>query len=143
MEPGGGEDQLAAAGVRRPMACRVVSRFNCRWANIEQAGRGVDGLTEPVPVEAPAAPVAGTTVDVLLVEDDDGDAVLVEELLLDSDLATRLRWVRSLKDALATLDDTPDCVVLDLNLPDGSGLHALRMILARAPEVAVLVLTGL
>jgi serine phosphatase RsbU (regulator of sigma subunit) len=101
----------------------------------------VDGLTEPV--EASAALVTGAAVDVLLVEDDDGDAVLVEELLLDSGLPVRLRWVRSLKDALATLDDAPDCVLLDLNLPDGAGLHALRMILARAPEIAVLVLTGL
>jgi serine phosphatase RsbU (regulator of sigma subunit) len=100
----------------------------------------VDGLTERA--DLPAA-LAATTVDVLLVEDDAADALLVEEYLLDSELAVRLRWVRSLGAALATVDDTPDCVLLDLHLPDGDGLHALRMILTAAPEVAVLVLTGL
>src|SRR5258705_3417921 len=100
----------------------------------------VDGLTERA--DLPAA-LAETTVDVLLVEDDAADALLVEEYLLDSELAVRLRWVRSLGAALATVDDTPDCVLLDLHLPDGDGLHALRMILTAAPEVAVLVLTGL
>jgi serine phosphatase RsbU (regulator of sigma subunit) len=100
----------------------------------------VDGLTERA--DLPAA-LAEATVDVLLVEDDAGDALLVEEYLLDSELAVRLRWVRSLAAALATVDDTPDCVLLDLHLPDGDGLDALRMLLAAAPEVAVLVLTGL
>ncbi len=104
-------------------------------------GADVDGLTEQA--EVPAALVAEAAVDVLLVEDDDGDALLVEEFLLDSELAVRLRWVRTLQAALATLEDSPDCVLLDLHLPDGDGLQALRQILAGAPRAAVLVLTGL
>jgi serine phosphatase RsbU (regulator of sigma subunit) len=102
---------------------------------------GVDGLTERE--QAPAALVAEDALDVLLVEDDAGDALLVEEFLLDSELAVRLRWVRSLRDARGPLSAGPDCVLLDLNLPDADGLEALRMILAAAPRAAVLVLTGL
>ena len=58
----------------------------------------VDGLTERA--DGPAALVAEAAVDVLLVEDDPGDALLVEEYLLDSELAVRLRWVRTLEEAL-------------------------------------------
>jgi serine phosphatase RsbU (regulator of sigma subunit) len=101
-------------------------------------GREVDGLTR-----APAAIVSEAAVDVLLVEDDAGDALLVEEYLADSGLTTRLRWVRSLSDALNLVTDQLDCVLLDLHLPDGDGLDALHRILAVAPQAAVLVLTGL
>jgi serine phosphatase RsbU (regulator of sigma subunit) len=98
----------------------------------------VDGLTR-----TPAAIVSEAAVDVLLVEDDAGDALLVEEYLADSGLTTRLRWVRSLTDALVLVNDHLDCVLLDLHLPDGEGLDALHRILAVAPQAAVLVLTGL
>ena len=36
-----------------------------------------------------------------------------------------------------------DCVLLDLGLPDAQGLEALRLVLEAAPNLAVLVLTGL
>jgi len=81
---------------------------------------------------------------VLLVEDDAGDALLVEELLVDSDLSARLRWVGSLAEALVVLaEDVPRCVLLDLHLPDAHGLSALAAILEQAPAAAVVVLTGL
>ncbi len=81
---------------------------------------------------------------VLLVEDDPGDALLVEELVADSTLKMGLRWVRSMaeaREALAT--EVPDCVLLDLNLPDTRGLEAVSGIRAHAEQVAVVVLTGL
>ena len=36
----------------------------------------------------------------------------------------------------------PDAVVLDLNLPDSEGLATLRAVLAAAPQMPVVVLTG-
>jgi len=78
---------------------------------------------------------------VLLVEDDDGDAVLVRELLDEVAAPVVLTWVRSLAEAEPLLART-DCVLLDLGLSDASGLDGLRRVQAWAPGVAVLVLTG-
>lgn len=78
---------------------------------------------------------------VLLVEDDDGDALLVRELLDEVSAPVVLTWARSLAEAEPLLART-DCVLLDLELSDASGLDGLRRVQARAPGVAVLVLTG-
>ncbi|MEU3280987.1 PP2C family protein-serine/threonine phosphatase [Streptomyces antibioticus] len=81
---------------------------------------------------------------VLLIEDDAGDALLVEELVADSALKMRLRWVRSMADARHALaQETPDCVLLDLNLPDAHGLEAVSQVRTHADRIAVVVLTGL
>jgi serine phosphatase RsbU (regulator of sigma subunit) len=79
----------------------------------------------------------------LLVEDDRGDALLVEELIADANADIRVVWVRSMADAeqeLAT--GRPDCVLLDLKLPDANGISALDRIAKRADNVPVVVLTG-
>jgi serine phosphatase RsbU (regulator of sigma subunit) len=86
---------------------------------------------------------ASTGVRLLLVEDDEGDAFLVRELLVDSPTPVDVVWVRSLSDARAALPDGFDCVLIDLGLPDAHGLDALRGVLADADDTAVLVLTGL
>ena len=83
------------------------------------------------------------SVDVLLIEDDPGDAFLAEELLADTPMATRINWVSTLKEARERLAGFRGCVLLDLNLPDAHGLDLLREVLAAAPEAAVVVLTGL
>jgi serine phosphatase RsbU (regulator of sigma subunit) len=81
---------------------------------------------------------------VLLVEDDPGDALLVEELVLDSALKIRLRWARSMAEAVQEAAvETPDCVLLDLHLPDARGVEAVSRIRAHARRAAVVVLTGL
>ena len=89
------------------------------------------------------APVGGWSdvpLRLLLVEDDDGDALLVREHLADAGLETRLTWVRTLDEALERLD--VDCVLLDLGLPDTVGLEGLERLLARKAP-AVVVRTGL
>ncbi|MGW5382100.1 PP2C family protein-serine/threonine phosphatase [Nocardia sp. NPDC003963] len=81
---------------------------------------------------------------VLLVEDDPGDALLVEELVADAEHGMRLEWVRTLAEAGARLAvEVPDCVLLDLRLPDAQGLEAVARIRAHNDRVAVVVMTGL
>jgi serine phosphatase RsbU (regulator of sigma subunit) len=78
---------------------------------------------------------------VLLVEDDDGDAVLVTALLDEVGAPVDVTRARTAREAVALLPGF-DCVLLDLGLPDASGLDGLRRILERAGQAAVLVLTG-
>ncbi|MFG2430712.1 PP2C family protein-serine/threonine phosphatase [Streptomyces sp. NPDC048590] len=81
----------------------------------------------------------------LLVEDDAGDALLVEEMLSDSELDAPLTWCKTLAEAQRFLltSRTSVCVLLDLHLPDASGVDAVRRLVASAPDAAVIVLTGL
>jgi serine phosphatase RsbU (regulator of sigma subunit) len=81
-------------------------------------------------------------VRVLLIEDDDGDAFLVEELLREAGTGVVVQRVRLLGDAWKLLPHVA-CVLLDLGLPDSRGLHGLRWLLQQEPEAAVVVLTGL
>jgi serine phosphatase RsbU (regulator of sigma subunit) len=89
-------------------------------------------------VKGPAVPLR-----VVLVEDDEADALLVQELLSDTGLNVSLVWCRSLAEAAAQLTEAVDCVLVDLNLPDSLGLDAVDLVLRSAPEAAVLVLTGM
>ncbi|MCK2213100.1 fused response regulator/phosphatase [Actinomadura sp. ATCC 31491] len=83
------------------------------------------------------------TLTLLLVEDDDGDAFLVEELLEQAEAPPRIFRARSLDEARTKLTPTIQCVLVDLSLPDATRLEALEEVLALAPHAAVLVLTGL
>jgi serine phosphatase RsbU (regulator of sigma subunit) len=80
---------------------------------------------------------------ILLVEDDDGDALLVEELLAISGAAVDIVRATTLAEARAVALENVDCVLLDLDLPDAHGLSALQRLKADHAELAVLVLTGL
>jgi serine phosphatase RsbU (regulator of sigma subunit) len=87
-------------------------------------------------------PTENDVIHLLLIEDDDGDAVLFEELLLDATETMNVQRAESLREAAPLLAGV-ECVVLDLNLPDAHGLDALRSVLERVPRCAVVVLTGL
>jgi len=78
----------------------------------------------------------------LLIEDDDGDAFLVEELLHETGKIFDLHRVRSLAEAKAAVKDA-SCVLLDLGLPDTYQLDGLRWLQNNVPSIAVVVLTGL
>ncbi|WP_205869490.1 PP2C family protein-serine/threonine phosphatase [Mycobacterium colombiense] len=80
----------------------------------------------------------------LLVEDDRADAVLVEDLITDAVTDIRVVWAKSMADAERELVSArPDCVLLDLNLPDASGIDALNRIASLDATVPIVVLTGL
>ncbi|AEV81596.1 transcriptional regulator [Actinoplanes sp. SE50] len=78
---------------------------------------------------------------ILLVEDDEGDAFLVRELLSEAEAPFELTVASSLRQARGLVADA-DCVLLDLGLPDAEGIDGLRKLLAVAGNAAVCVLTG-
>jgi serine phosphatase RsbU (regulator of sigma subunit) len=90
-------------------------------------------------LEAAASPVSQD--QVLLVEDDDGDALLVEELLSKVGASVVVQRARSLSQAKPLVPGAA-CVLLDLGLPDSQGLNGLRQLLELEPDAAVVVLTG-
>lgn len=101
---------------------------------------------QPYPSATVAGPALGRRLSLLLVEDDRGDALLVEEQIADlADTADiDLVWVQSMAAAERVLvDDRPDCVLLDLNLPDAQGIDALHRLGRLDPAIPVIVLTGL
>lgn len=76
---------------------------------------------------------------ILMVEDDDIDRLYVRRLMERSDTTIHLLEARTLAHARDLLSSsTFDCVLLDLNLPDGSGLD----LLPHLKEVAVVVFTA-
>ena len=83
--------------------------------------------------------------EILLVEDNAGDARLLREMVGDQGLhTTELTHVETMSDAEKHLSEREvDVILLDLLLPDGHGLGALRRARAAAPSVPLVVLTGL
>jgi serine phosphatase RsbU (regulator of sigma subunit) len=81
----------------------------------------------------------------LLVEDNPGDARLIETLLAHA-RGTRfhLEWARRLKTALHRLaNNETDVILLDLSLPpDSRGLDTFEQVHATARDVPIVVLTG-
>jgi serine phosphatase RsbU (regulator of sigma subunit) len=107
-----------------------------------------DDTTDDVSVRLPRqggpADAAAGPPRLLLVEDDPGDALLVEEYLSDARLDADLEWTQTLAGALASAAERPpDCVLLDLHLPDAVGMAAVRRMQRACPDAAVIVLTGL
>jgi len=82
-------------------------------------------------------------IGVLLVEDDEGDALLVEDELAERLPHAKITRSHTLKEALATLGPAVDCVLLDLGLPDALGIDAVTQLRTRAPGTPLIVLTGL
>jgi serine phosphatase RsbU (regulator of sigma subunit) len=79
--------------------------------------------------------------NVLLVEDDEGDAFLVRELLYEAEAPFDLAVATSLREA-KTMMRGVQCILLDLGLPDAEGIDGLRKLLSVAGSAAVCVLTG-
>ncbi len=82
---------------------------------------------------------------VLLVEDNDDDARLIERTLSQSGRhRADIRWVRSLAEALrSAADEPPGITLLDLNLGDSGGLDTVSAFISAFPFQPVVVLSGL
>ena len=89
--------------------------------------------------------MADQPLKVLLVEDNPGDVLLLQEFLLDvSSTQVNLLAVERVLDALNCLGkESFDVILLDLSLPDSQGLETFYTIHARFPAIPIIVLTGL
>lgn len=80
----------------------------------------------------------------LLVEDNPADARLVRELLRDCRGVFEVVHAGRLELALELATTQPvDVVLLDLTLPDSSGLETVRRACAAAPDLPIVVMTGI
>ncbi|MFC2188421.1 PAS domain S-box protein [Fulvivirgaceae bacterium LMO-SS25] len=82
---------------------------------------------------------------ILVVEDNLGDFILVEDYLIEEIIQPELTHAKDFKQAKACLSDTAthyDVILLDLSLPDKSGEELISETLAIANNTPILVLTG-
>jgi len=87
----------------------------------------------------------GTKTRVLLVEDNPAQARLIQELIAEENPSVFLiENADKLGAALSRLQDgAADAVLLDLSLPDSQGLATLERVREQAPDIPIIVLTGL
>jgi len=84
-------------------------------------------------------------IKILLIEDNPGDARLLQELLKEvTSVQFRLEQVDCLSQGMERLNQQSfDVVLLDLTLPDSQALETFLKLYAHAPEVPIVVITGL
>jgi sigma-B regulation protein RsbU (phosphoserine phosphatase) len=83
------------------------------------------------------------TTEVLLIEDNPGDADLVRLRLMEGKSPVNVNCVNRLADGLASLsNETPSVILLDLNLPDSHGAETFRRVRDHSPNVPIVVLSG-
>ncbi|HLN24703.1 MAG TPA: HD domain-containing phosphohydrolase [Patescibacteria group bacterium] len=87
--------------------------------------------------------LASAPIKLLLVEDNPGDARLVQIMLRETG-GFRLTCAASLAEARQSLlDSPPDAILLDLSLPDCQGMDTVDAIRKAAPQAPVVIFTGL
>ncbi|MCL4563002.1 MAG: GAF domain-containing protein [Chloroflexi bacterium] len=85
-------------------------------------------------------------IKILLVEDNPGDARLIQVALAESNGTAQfdLNWADRLSKAAEVLaTGKVDVILVDLTLPDSQGLSTVTQIIAKAPEIPIIILTGL
>jgi putative nucleotidyltransferase with HDIG domain len=85
------------------------------------------------------------SIEILLVEDNPGDARLIRELLKDVKVRgfNLVHADRLSAGVQRVMEGGIDAILLDLSLPDSRGLDTLATMYPQAPTVPILVLTGL
>ncbi len=82
---------------------------------------------------------------VLLIEDKHGDARLIQEMLKNVETVQfEIDHVERLKNGMDRISDgSYDIVLLDLGLPDADGPNTFHRLQTQAPEIPIVVMTGL
>jgi DNA-binding NtrC family response regulator len=87
----------------------------------------------------------GENIKILLIEDNPGDAYLIEEHLEEfANFSYELKIVETLDEALSVLKKQPfDVILLDLELPDSYGINTFLIVHNKNPLIPIIILTGL
>jgi diguanylate cyclase (GGDEF)-like protein/PAS domain S-box-containing protein len=87
---------------------------------------------------------ASTSIRLLVIEDNPGDRRLIQIQLAEAMVPWTAQCCSTLAEGLALAPfDQFDCLLVDLGLPDASGIEAVVKLKAQAPEKALVVLTSL
>jgi two-component system, NarL family, sensor histidine kinase UhpB len=81
---------------------------------------------------------------IILVEDNPGDALIIQEMLKEIyENNFDLHRFQRVDDGLKHLNEDFDIMLLDLNLPDSQGIETFNTMNKHAPELPIIILTGL
>jgi DNA-binding NarL/FixJ family response regulator len=83
-----------------------------------------------------------TGMRLLQIEDNSADALLAQSYLRSVDPDVQFETVARLGDVTRESAESAACAILDLSLPDATGLEALHSLRALSPELPIIVLTG-
>jgi len=135
----------ACADLGNASAEELLAAIQRRAAARSTSSSSAVGQTMPAEVGGDEGPAQRPMRRILLAEDNPGDARLVEEEFAEvGDARMELLVTTSLTDALDLISSSPfSAVLLDLGLPDASGLEAVAEIRRVAPRLPVVVLTGM
>lgn len=83
-------------------------------------------------------------ISILLIEDNPGDVAIMKSKLDDGGIRYDLFHEDTLRDGLELMKNRDiELALLDLNLPDSSGFRTLTTFLEKAPDVPVILITGI
>ena len=85
------------------------------------------------------------SINLLMIEDNPGDARLIREMLSESTLVEyKVTWADKLKEGFDyILNNEFDIILVDLSLPDSFGLDTLNSVTTNFSKLPIIVLTGL
>jgi CheY-like chemotaxis protein len=83
-------------------------------------------------------------IKILLIEDNSGDAYLIEDHLEEfANFSYELKNVRTLGEALSILKEQPfDVILSDLSLPDSDGINTFLIVHNKNPLIPIIILCG-
>lgn len=83
--------------------------------------------------------------NILVVEDNPGDYLLVEDFLHETNLVKEIKWAKEYHSAIDLLSDQQihfDLILLDISLPDVQGEELISKIQAYSRNLPIIILTG-
>ncbi len=82
--------------------------------------------------------------NILVVEDNQGDFILIQEYLQEIFITAKIHHAITLAEANEIVDtENLDVILLDLTLPDGLGIDTFLSLQSKAEQIPVIIITGL